>query len=165
MTLEHQTTMSTLLTRLNWEARVAIQEGKLDQFRPRLDFVTDRLVSYMLFANEAKMYDPMAGVSTFAKTFAARGPRDKQGRSLRDFDLKTRLFRYPLSYMIYDAAFDALPEPARAEVYRKLYAVLSGKNTGEQYARLTAEDRSAILEIVQDTKPGLPDYWQKGATK
>ncbi|HEX3748110.1 MAG TPA: hypothetical protein VHW09_29475 [Bryobacteraceae bacterium] len=93
--------------------------------------------------------------STFTTTFAARGPRDTQGRSLRDFDLKTRLFRYPLSYMIYSDLFDALPDIAKQAVYRRLHDML----TGNAEPHLSAEDRRAILEIVRDTKPGLPGYW------
>ena len=45
----------------------------------------------------------------FQKKFAERGPRDAKGRSLRDLNLKTRLFEYPVSYMIYSEAFDNLP--------------------------------------------------------
>jgi hypothetical protein len=157
MTLEHQTRMSSLLTRLGWETRIAKQEGKQEEFRSRMDFVTNELVSYMLFENEAKMYSPMAGVSSFTETFPVRGPRDKKGRSLRDFDLQTRLFRYPLSYMIYDAAFDALPETAKDQVYRKLFAALTDAG---KMPRLSAADRQAILEIVRDTKPNPPSYWQ-----
>ncbi len=67
------------------------------------------------------------GVSTFTKTFPQRGPRDKQGRSLRDFDLEKRLFRYPLSYMVYSEAFDAMPDTVRERLYRRLYDVLTGK--------------------------------------
>ncbi len=160
MTLEHQTRVTNLLTRLGWETGIAIKDGKLKEAHDRLDFVSNELVAYMLFADEAHMREPMAGVSTFTKTFPERGPRDKQGRSLRDFDLKTRLFRYPLSYMIYDPSFDALPEVAKQQVYRKLFDVLSGKDTSERFARLTPQDRQAILEIVRDTKPGLPDYWR-----
>ncbi len=162
MTLEHQTRMTNLLTRLNWETRIAIQDGKLPEFHDRLDFVTGELVSYMLFADEAHMKEPMTGVSTFAKTFPERGPRDKQGRSLRDFDLQKRLFRYPLSYMIYDPSFDALPDIAKEQVYRKLFDVLTGKDSSEKYARLSAQDRQEILEILRDTKPGLPNCWRAG---
>ncbi len=159
MTLEHQTRIANMLTRLGWETRIAIQEGKLEQSRARLDFVVDEVVSYMLFAKEARMLEPIAGVSGFTKTFPERGPRDKQGRSLRDFDLKTRLFRYPLSYMLYSPSFDALPEVAKAEVYRRIYDVLSGKDAAGEFKRLTAEDRRAILEIVRETKSDLPKYW------
>jgi hypothetical protein len=122
--------------------------------------VTGELASYMLFADEARMREPMTGVSTFTKTFPERGPRDKQGRSLRDFDLQTRLFRYPLSYMIYDPLFDALPDVAKEQVYRRLFDVLTGKDSSDRYARLSAQDRRAILEILRDTKPGLPGYWR-----
>jgi hypothetical protein len=160
MTLEHQTRATDLITRLSWETRIAMADGKLPESHDRLDFVENELVAYMLFADEAPMHDPVAGVSTFTKTFAERGPRDKQGRSLRDFDLKTRLFRYPLSYMIYDPAFDALPDAAREQVYRKLFDVLTGKDTSPRFARLSAEDRRAILEILRNTKPDLPAYWR-----
>jgi hypothetical protein len=128
----------------------------MDQFRQgRLKLILDQLTSYMLFADEAKILDPITGVSTFTKTFPARGPRDKQGRSLRDFDLKARLFRYPLSYMIYSDLFDALPDAAKQAVYRRLYDALTASVPG----RLSAEDRRAIVEIVRDTKPNLPTYW------
>ncbi len=159
MTLEHQTRIVNLLTRLGWETRIAIQEGKLEESRERLDFVVGEVVSYMLFANEARILEPIAGVSTFAETFPERGPRDKQGRSLRDFDLKTRLFRHPLSYMIYSPVFDALPEIAKRQVYRRIYDVLTGNDASAEFKRLTTEDRREILEIVRETKAGLPKYW------
>jgi hypothetical protein len=151
MTLEHQTRVTNLMTRLSWETRIAIKEGNLKEAAARLDFISSELVSYMLFTGEAHMRETMAGVSTFTKTFPERGPRDKQGRSLRDFDLKTRLFRYPLSYMIYDPSFDALPAVAKDQVYRKLFDALTAKDT---------LDNRAIIEILRDTKPDLPDYWR-----
>jgi hypothetical protein len=158
MTLEHQTRMINLLTRTGWETRIAAHDGKLDLFQQRLGFLTDEVVAYMLFADEARMYSPVKGVSAFTETFPASGPRDREGRSLRDFDLQKRLFRYPLSYMIYSPVFDALPQPAKDEIYRKLFKVLTSNPEG-RYARLSADDRKAILEIVRDTKPGVPDYW------
>jgi hypothetical protein len=101
----------------------------------------------MLFADESLLKEPVAGVSSFAKTFSELGPRDKLGRSLRDFDLRTRLFKYPLSYMIYSDAFDGLPELARARVYQRVYDVLSGKDQSDTYKRLS------------ETKKDLPAYW------
>jgi hypothetical protein len=130
-----------------------------DAARTRLDGEIEEMVEYMLFADERLLEEPVAGVSTFTKTFPERGPRDHQGRSLRDFDLQKRLFRYPLSYMIYSKAFDAMPDFVRERVYRRLYDVLSGKDQTPMYARLTREDRKAVLEIVRETKKGLPDYW------
>jgi len=151
MTLEHQTRMTNLLTRAGWDARIE---------SPGVDADIESVVTCMLFADEARLMDTVAGVSTFTKTFPERGPRDRQGRSLRDFDLQKRLFRYPLSYMIYSDAFDNLPDTVRERIYQRLYDVLSGKEKSEKFAKLSAEDRANILAIVSDTKLGLPAYWR-----
>jgi hypothetical protein len=160
MTLEHQARMTNLITRVAWETRIAEADGKLEASRDKINFAIEEMLTYMLFADEARVTAPIQGTSTFTKTFPARGPRDKQGRSLRDFDLKTRLFRYPLSYMIYAAAFDAMPDYAHQRIYRRLFDVLTGVDQDTKFARLTPEDRRAVLEIVRDTKPQLPAYWK-----
>lgn len=160
MTLEHQTRMTNLITRVGWDARIAQHDGKNDEAtRKQLDYEIEQLVKYMLFADEAPLKDPVAGVSTFTRTFPERGPRDHQGRSLRDFDLHTRLFRYPVSYMIYSPAFDALPEMVRNRIYQRLYDVLGGKDQSKMFARLSPENRRAALEILRETKHNLPSYW------
>ena len=163
MTLEHQTRMTNLINRVGWETRFAQHEGKLEDAatRGKIDADIEALVTYMLFAVEATLYDPVEGVSTFTKTFAARGPRDHQGRSLRDFDLQKRLFKYPLSYMIYSEAFDAMPDAAKDHVYRRLFEVLSGEDKSEKFAKLSLDDRANILAILRDTKPNLPSYWSR----
>jgi len=118
------------------------------------------MTTYMLFADETSIGQGIVGVSTFTESFPTRGPRDRQGRSLRDFDLHKRLFRYPLSYMIYSEAFDGMPGIARDWVYQRLYDVLSGKDSSQKFTRLSAEDRAAVLDIVRDTKSNLPRYWK-----
>lgn len=161
MTLEHQTRMTNLMIRSAWDARVALAKGALDsEGNARIDGDVETLVTYMLFADEARIYEPIQGVSTFTQTFPQRGPRDKQGRSLRDFDLKTRMFQFPLSYMIYSETFDAMPDVVREKVYRRVFDVLSGKDQSKKFTRLGEGDRRAILEILIDTKPGLPAYWK-----
>ncbi len=163
MTLEHQTRMNNLMTRIGWDARIALREGKGkldDAAREKIDGEIEEMIEYMLFVDEAKLTAPVKGVSTFTKTFPERGPRDSKGRSLRDFDLHTRLFRYPLSYMIYTKAFDAMPEVVRERVYRRLYEILTGQDKTKAFAEISAADRQAVLEIVRATKPGLPGYWK-----
>lgn len=162
MTLEHQTRMTNLMTRIGWDARIALREGKGkldDATRDRINGETEELVRYMLFVDEEPIKQPVAGVSTFTKTFAARGPQDANGRSLRDFDLQRRIFRYPLSYMIYSAAFDGMPDLVRQRVYQRLYEVLTGQDKNQAFAGLSAADRQAVLEIVRVTKPKLPSSW------
>jgi hypothetical protein len=63
--------------------------------------------------------------------------------------------------MIYSAAFDAMPDMIREHVYQRLYDVLAGKDQSAKFVRLSGADRANILEILRETKPGLPAYWQK----
>ena len=162
MTLEHQTRMTNLINRISWETRIAEHDGKMDDaMREKINGEIEDMVTYMLFADERQLTDPIKGVSTFTKTFAERGPRDHQGRSLREFDLTHRMFKYPLSYMIYSPSFDNMPAMVKDRVYQRLYEILSGKDQSETYAKLSADDRRNVLEILRDTKPGLPAYFQK----
>jgi hypothetical protein len=138
MTLEHQTQMTNLLTRLSWEAR-------LDSKGPALAARLEEVVRYMLFLDERPLSAPIRGASAFSETFPRRGPRDRKGRSLRDFDLEKRLFRYPLSYMVYGRQIQALPEPIRDRLFQRLHETLESD-------LVAPEDRRAILEILADTR-------------
>ena len=66
--------------------------------------------------------------------------------------------------MIYSETFDALPEMMKAHLHQRLWDILSGNDTKPDFETLTPGVRRAILEILCDTKPGLPDYW-KAATR
>ena len=161
MTLEHQTRMINLITSVSAQARSLIEAGKLDDTtNARFNAAAEEIVECLLFADEAELQEPVKGVSSFTQTFPRRGPRDKQGRSLRDFDLRRRLFRYPLSYMIYDGIFDNMQDKLRDRVYRRLYDVLSGQDESPKYGRLSTEDRESILAILRDTKPNLPLFFR-----
>jgi len=153
LVLEHQSHMLNLITRIGWEARMGSEAG-----RP-LASAAAELVDYMLFVDEAQLPDRVAGSTTFAQRFAARGIRDPRGRSLRDLSLSGRLMRYPCSYLIYDPSFDALPESAKSEIYERLWDVLSGADGSPRYSRLTESDRRAVVEILRATKKDLPDYF------
>ena len=153
MVLEHQSGMMNLITRVGWDARLGADAG-----RPLTQGVRE-LVDYMLFVDEAPIPGPLEGPTTFAKDFSARGPFDKKGRSLRQLDTRQRLLKYPCSYMIYSEAFDALPDTAKSAVYARLWEVLSGTDTDKIYQSLTPADRDAIIEILRETKPNLPDYF------
>lgn len=156
MLLEHQATMTNLLTRVGWEARIAEDKPAAAVNPATFDDAVRELVDYLLFVDEAPLPAGVGGTSGFAAVFSARGPRDGKGRSLRELDLQSRLFRYPCSYLIYSPAFDALPAIAKTAVYGRLSSVLSGRVTGEPYTRLSPADRRAIVEILRATKPGLP---------
>jgi hypothetical protein len=174
LVLAHQTQMHNLITQTNYQTRQALfadearnkaanLPGGTISETARLQFQkpAEQLVRYLLFANEAPLEDRVEGGSGYAQEFAAKGPRDARGRSLRDFDLRTRIFKYPCSYLIYSEAFDAIPGPAKEYIYRRLFEVLSGRDQSSEFASLTGEDRRAILEILVATKPGVPEEWKQ----
>jgi hypothetical protein len=163
MTLEHQATMTNLITRTGWEARISTQTPAVGPTPPGTQSGADRvrdaateLVDYMLFVDEAPLTAAITGSSQFAQKFSSEGPRDKRGRSLRQFDLTHRLMRYPCSYLIYSDAFEQMPQLAKDAVYERMWRVLSGQEQAAPYDRLTRDDRRAIVDILLETKPGLP---------
>jgi hypothetical protein len=160
MVLEHQTHMTNLLTRVGWEARLASTAKGNPDAAARMREAAADLVDYLLFVDEAPLASSIRGSSGFAEKFAALGPRDSKGRSLRQLDLDRRLMKYPCSYMIYTPAFDALPPDSRSAVYQRMWQILSGKETGKRYAVLSRADRQAVVEILKDTKKDLPPYFQ-----
>jgi len=144
MVLEHQAHFANLVTRATWETRLGETM--------RIAEAADALADYMLFVDEAKI--PGGGIegsSGFAEKFTVQGPKDPKGRSLREFDLKTRLQKYPLSYMIYSPAFQGMPDAPKSLVMGKIERVLSGEISDPKYAHLTPEIRTAIREILQST--------------
>jgi hypothetical protein len=154
LVFQHQAHMTNLITRAGWEARVAAQERRLDVARGPVREAIDELVDYLLFVDEQPFTDRVGGTSGFAASFAASGPFDGRGRSLRQLDLSHRLLRYPCSYMIYSAAFQALPAEVRHAIYGRIEEVLEGRDTNPRYARIAADDRRAVSEILRDTLTG-----------
>lgn len=170
MVLEHQGEAHNLLTRANFQTREALHAEKClnkdlnepeghrwESTTTRIKHACESLVRYLLFCDEALLTTKLSGTSSFADEFAARGPRDKKGRSLRDFDLERRLFKYPCSYLIYSRSFDQLPEEARTLVLKRIWEILSGKDQSKEFSHLSASDRTAILEILRDTKFDWPN--------
>ncbi len=151
MTLEHQTQAMYYMAALNNQFRATGDSSRAVDKRPTdasLDAAVDKLVAYLTYKDEIKLASPIKGVSTFTQTFPQRGPRDSKGRSLRDFNLQTRLFEYPLSYTIYTSVFDGMNPKALERVYRRLFEELS------------KPQNRATLEILRETKPYLPDYYR-----
>jgi hypothetical protein len=170
LVLSHQAHMLNLLTRVGWEARAAdpvlhapfvAAPGEERQVAEMMAGIATEVVDYMLFVDEAPLAGRLQPTSDFARRFSGAGPRDAKGRSLHELDLSRRLLRYPCSYEIYSAAFDALPSSAKAPIYRRMWQVLSGDEQGDRYrSALPVADRRAIVEILRETKRDLPVYFQ-----
>ena len=154
LAIEHQAKMLNLITRVGWEARIGEKESGRT-----IDQAAAELVDYLLFIDEAPLPGPIAGTTKFAEVFAAKGPRDSRGRSLRDLSLDTRLLRYPCSYLIYSEPFDGMPAKAKTAIYARMWEILSGQERDQRYAVLTPADRRAILEILSETKPDAAAFF------
>jgi hypothetical protein len=181
LVLAHQTQMHNLITLTNYKTRIALytqatrnqaqgvtaETPLAEDLQLQFEKPAEQLLRYLLFVNEAILPGsataPLVGSSTFERTFAARGVSDGRGRSLRDFDLHTRIFKFPCSYLIYTESFDQIPEPAKGYVYHRLFEILTGTDRGPDFAKIAAADKRAIFEILLATKPGLPAEWNSYA--
>ena len=165
MVLEHQTQMHNLTTRASYVARQAIHDES-DQANTQRSFqqlseaaqrrigdAAEDLLQYLLFSDECELDAPIEGTSTFVSDFVTRGPRDSQGRSLREFDLARRLFRFPCSFLIYADSIVALPQPILEYLDARLVDILTGKDTSGAFEHLSQADRQNIREILAETHP------------
>jgi len=66
--------------------------------------------------------------------------------------------RYPCSYMVYSAAFDALPDTAREMAFRRMKRIFSGEERAPRYAHV-APGGEAVLQILRATKKNLPAWF------
>ncbi len=172
MVLEHQSQMHNLIARASMETRIARHydrginealERPLDTISPsttrRIAAAGDALVKYMLFVDEIELDAPVEGTSPFTQQFQdPKSPNvvvDSKGRSLRQFDLQKRMFKYPCSYLIYSDAFNGMPETMMEFVRKRFTEVLSSEDPIEGYESIRDADRSAIREILTETKPGF----------
>ena len=156
MVFEHQMRMMNLFTRLGWETKLSVSEGQGAVTATLARDLARDVVDYMMFVDEAPLTGWVRSTSGYGARFAAQGPRDAKGRSLRDLDLERRLMRYRCSYMIYAPVFDALPEGAKVAVYARMWEILGGAVKSP----LGLEERRAIVEILRATKAGLPAYFK-----
>lgn len=164
MVLEHQTQMHNAITFANYETRQALHQSysmnKLLEREPkhvsevakrRIDSAANRVIEHLLMCDEFKLTDAVSGSSSFATEFEKLGPFDSKRRSLRELDLKTRLFLYPCSFLIYSDSFKALPEQVKRPIMERLLGILEGKNDSKTFSHLTLEMRNSILEILRET--------------
>ena len=171
LVLEHQAFIHNLITRANFKSRTLltktehshnVEELTYSALSPvsqtALQRLLEPMVHSMLFINAASLKGGIASTSGFDRWFQAQAPRDRQGRSLRELDLNTRVFKYRLSYLIYSPGFDALPGCVKEFIYTRLGDILSGRDHSSEFAVLPAQERADINQILADTKPAYATF-------
>lgn len=152
---EHQVGFVNRIVEASYRARTYeyADNGRLSAEHAReLDQQADGIVRYLLFADEATL--PPGGVegdARFKEDFLQNRRIASNGWSLKDLDLRTRLFAFRCSYMIYSAVFEGLPIPMKERIYRDLAEALS--TVGEEFAYLPDSEKRAIRTILTETVP------------
>lgn len=160
---EHQAGFVNRVLEASYRARLALfaGQGKTSvENTAELEKQANIITRYLLFANEVSL--PNGGVegdADYRRDFAANRKATKEGTSLKDFDLKTRLFKYRCSYMIYSPVFEGLPSPMKQLVYQRLKEALRVEKPDKEYAYLPVSEKLAIRTILTATLPDLPKGW------
>ena len=163
LVIEHQVEVQNRITRTHYQVKTALdQHGMNPATEALIAETSEALLQSLLMVHEAPLQDSVTGTSGFQEYFEAQGPFDSEGRSLRELDLETRAFRFPLSYQIYSEAFVALPDPVREHVYGRLYRVLSGTDQLEGFAAGLRES-AAALSILQATHEEFAAFVERNA--
>jgi hypothetical protein len=161
--LEHQTGFVNRVVEAGYRARTAMHAsgGKLSPAHAaELTEQARAVTRYLLFADEVPL--PAGGVegdAAFKKDFLSTRKPAPGGGSLKDFDLRTRLFRHRCSYMIYSPVFTGLPAQMKQAIYRRLGEALSTTRPDREYLYLSAVEKQLIRGILKATLPDLPAGW------
>ena len=110
------------------------------------------LVDALLGIGEAPLKEPVKGMGAFQREYESGGIKDSKGRSLRQLELNTRLFRFRLNPMIHSESFAALSPVARKQVLKRIVEIAEGKDSSARFASITASERAEILELLREFK-------------
>ena len=130
MMLEHQSRLLNLMARAGWEERIGLGAGARE---PGIR----ELVDYLLFVDESRCPGRCGGRRDSHRRSKTRALVTRGVARSASSNLRTRMMRYPCSFLIYSEPFDALPPKTRAAVYERMWAVLSGAVHDSRYQRLS----------------------------
>lgn len=118
------------------------------------------LARYIVFADEAKF--PAKGIvgdPKYAEDFLRDRKMTKAGLSLKDFDMKTRIFKHRCSFMLYTDTWKHAPRELKDRVYYHMAGYLRDQPDA-QHAHIPPAERLAIRSILKETVTDLPSWWR-----
>lgn len=160
---EHQAGFVNRVLEASYRARTYLHAGQgtlAGEHGEELDKQARSLTRYLLFADEAAL--PPGGVegdAAYKDDFLRDRRVATEGGSLKDLDLRTRLFKHRCSYMIYSPVFEGLPPAMKERVYRRLGEALSVEKPDKEYAYLPVAEKRMIRVILSETVRDLPAKW------
>jgi len=154
---EHQVGFINRALQAGYRTRELWQGDPTPETAAAVDGMARTLVRYLLFADEVPLPPgSVPGDPAFKAAFLAERRPASNGAALKDFDLKTRLFRYRCSYEVYSPIFSGLPDPLKQAVYRLLDRVLAADPPDSDFAYLGEDERKVIRAILRETVADYP---------
>lgn len=172
LVFEHQTTMQNALTKAGVSSRkmLAYQKSLQEAFKEKVtdepvydsvksvfDGCVQDVLDRLLFRNAAPLPAGVTGSAAFQSAFAHSAIRTADGASLKDLELKSRLFALRCSYLIYSESFRALPEQLKSRIFTRLYRALQGSDT--RYNYLEPAERTRLIALLKATHSDAARYW------
>lgn len=166
MIFEHQTHVQNVLTKSNHSALRAMHRqqslqrelGETVNAAPEgsalriIDNCATNILDALLFKDEASLPDGgLDGDPEFQSAFSKNAPHTREGRSLKDLQLNTRLFKFRCSYMIHSISFQNLTTPLKNSVLAQLDQILQAPNAPASYPYLGDAERRHIRQILVET--------------
>ena len=173
MVLEHQVTAHNALIAASFGSRQILHRNRAlaeildhapDEFsettRSVLEHQATDLLKALLFTGEFQLAGfGIEGSEEFQTAFRKNARQTTEGKSLKDLQLLSHLFKNRCSYMIYTSTFTNLPAPFKAIVFRQLKEILDAETAPENFGHLSKGERRRIKQILTETLPGLPEDW------
>lgn len=177
LVFEHQISVQNALTRANQECLRMItyqtnlqrelkepvtSEPAYESVQHVFSSATQLVLDALLYKDEAALPESgVEGASDFAKLFSRKTRGLENPPSLKELDLKGRLFKYRCSYLIQSSTFAALQPTLRRRVLQRLYRVLTDSSPDPRYAYLEPGERDTIRQIITATVHDLPPTWSR----
>lgn len=165
LVLQHQVQFHNALSKLTLMTQKALHDQKVfdkllerdgtmvESTLRRIHHAAEDLIDSMFFYEEVTPLPEMVYNTNYRTDFENMGPKDKKDRSLRKLDLHQRLFRYPLSYLIYSDSFLKLPAYAKQYVLTQISDILNPEKVHEKFNYIDERDKKIILSILHQTHP------------
>tara|TARA_Y100000588_G_scaffold1662_1_gene2464 strand:+ start:53691 stop:54923 length:1233 start_codon:yes stop_codon:yes gene_type:complete len=155
---EHQAGFVNRAVKATYDTRyfLAAGKGRLSaEHAAEVNRLAELLTRYILFADEPPLPPGgMVGDPAFKQQFRRRARLGPGGQSLRDWDLRTRLFKHRCSYMIHAPSFAGLPPVLKAAVLARMRRALDTTRLDPVFAHRPVAEKQAIQAILKATLPG-----------
>lgn len=155
LVIEHQIEVQNQIARVNYYSKTLLADQSLDQTEVQraLQVLSDDLLASLFMVGQPGFSETVTGSSGFREYFEAQALIDEQSSLLRELNLETRLFEYPLSYLIYSDAIKNLPEPLLRLLKVGIDEVLTGESANDQFDHISPENRQIIAELIRENPP------------